>query len=91
MSELGSFLITVVFMSQEKLLPINPTRWPTFLNTEVNRVDTEEHRENYGYGVFKLSEEEPFSDNSRFHEPRKTFTYQSDKMAHFSQHGSQQS
>jgi hypothetical protein len=90
MSELGIFLIRVVFMSQEKLLPINPTRWPTFLKTSGTEL-TQRNTEKNGYGVFKLSEKKPFSDNSRFHEPRKTLTYQSDKMAHFSQHGSQQS
>jgi hypothetical protein len=83
-------------MSQEKLIPINPTTWPTFSQhgRKAHRVGTEKlirlstssvvlSYDSLNRVCFQIKRVRPFSELSRFHEPRKTHTYQSDNLAHF--------
>jgi hypothetical protein len=66
-------------MSQEKLLPINPTRWPTLIYQDIGKSS----RSSAQFVVLSY-EEEPFSDKSRFQVSLvKTLTNQSDNLAHF--------
>jgi hypothetical protein len=54
-------MIRVVFMSQEKLLPINPTTWPTLSYQDIGKSIRL-----VAIFVVLSGEEEPFSDKSRF-------------------------